>query len=85
MSESQRECQCVSESVHEVTYTHTTSPFRFNSLFLYLIGLRVLQSLGLVNIQEEILQQDFTLCQVVCCVFLVDQGQILPIALCVLE
>lgn len=55
-----------------------------NSLFLNLGGLWVLQLPGLVHIHEEVLQQHLSLHQVVCIHLLVDQVQVVVMALCVL-
>lgn len=55
-----------------------------NSLSLNLSRLWVLQLLGLVHVHEQVLQQHLSPHQLVCVHLLVDQGQVLAIALCVL-
>ncbi len=49
------------------------------------MSLRVFQLLGLVHVHEEVFQQPLSLLQVVCVHLLVEEGQILRIALCVLH
>ena len=60
-------------------------PRRGHSLALYLAALRVFVLLGLVHIQEEVIQQALSLRQVACHHFLVLEGTVFLLILFILH